>query len=578
MITPVLIKYRDRLILFIFPLILTGINSNWIFTPVTNYIPDPWFYLAYFRYFYAYVSAYPSNTHYFVERLTWNIPGYYLYKIFHPLQANYILHLIVYYVAIFSLYGILSLLFNRRTALISALLMGSYPWFLRAAGWDYTDGTGIAHMLLLIFLITLAQYSPRWRLWLLLAGAVHSSLLITNLAWFGYLPSWVLYFLILNIQTTKFELKQLALAASYFLLGNLITAGIAGLFYYWVTGDYFFLANSLRSAVFLSSDETNRDWVIRIYGHMRPYWHILPTIIALVSTSQVWYFKRGEKNYSFTAIYLLFTAAYGWLIFWHFYSIPFLIVLTYSSYVIPAVFILLGALLSTFFDELPPRQFEVFAFISIILLILPPIVLKIVPSLQNLEGSTFLILCFSVLLMLMLIIPQKRISILTTILTLSFLFYLLGEKAYVYISNPSKGRDNFLAIISASEMLDSYYPNRKYEDFRLWFRADENYDTFFSLAGLYLYPWGSAIDNPVSSKEPHTQLSLSQRDEIQAGDKIVIISSDNNANGVLKEANLALSAQNIKLKLETSKDIQQGNIHFFLYFTKATSSIVSELN
>lgn len=567
-------KPKDGLILFIFPLILTGINSNWIFTPVTNYIPDPWFYLAYFRYFYDYVSAYPSNTHYFVERLTWNIPGYYIHKLFTPLQANYILHLIVYYVAIFSLYGILNLLFNRRTALISALLMGSYPWFLRAAGWDYTDGTGIAHMLLLIFLITLAQYSARWRVWLLLAGAVHASLLVTNLSWSGYFPSWVLYFLILNIQTKKFEPKQLVLAASYFLLGNLVTVGIAGLFYYGATGDYFFLANSIRSAAFLSSDETNRSWVVRIYGHMRPHWHVVPIILALVATSQLWYFNRGTRNYSFLAIYVMFIAAYGWLIFWHFYSIPLLIVLTYSSYVIPAVFLLLGALLASYFHNFSSEQFETFTVSSIALLILPSLALNIVPVLENLQGNLFLILCLSVMLVIILMIPQKGMPVLSVILTLSFLFYLLGEKAYVYIANPWKGRDNFLAILSASQTIDSYYPNHTYEDFRLWFRADENYDTFFSLAGLYLYPWGSALDNPVSSKEPHKQLTLAPWDEIHAGDKIVIISSDNDPNGLLNEANIALSGKDIKLTLETSNDIKQGNLHFWLYFTKATSSLV----
>src|SRR5215212_4761886 len=267
MITQILIKHRDRLILFIFPLILIFINSNWIFTPVTNFVPDPWFYVGYFRYFYDYAPVYPSNAHYFVERLTWNIPGYYLYKIFPPLQGNYVLHLIVYYVAIFSLYGTINLIFNRRTALISALLMGSYPWFLRATGWDYTDGTGIAHMLLLIFLITSAQYSSQWRLSLLVAGAVHASLLITNLFWFGFTPSWVLYFLILNIQTKKFEFKQLTLVALYFFLGNLMTVSIAGLFYYWVTGNYFFLANSIRFSVILTSDEGNRNTVVTIYRH-----------------------------------------------------------------------------------------------------------------------------------------------------------------------------------------------------------------------------------------------------------------------------------------------------------------------
>jgi hypothetical protein len=562
------IKFRDRLILFIFPLILTGINSNWIFTPVTNYIPDPWFYLAYFKYFYSYVATFPSNIHYFVERLTWNVPGYYLYKFFPPLQANTILHLAVYYVAIFSLYGLLKLLFNQRTAIITALFMGSYPWFLRAAGWDYTDGTGLAHMLLLIFLITRAGYSSQWRVWFLAAGIVHASLLITNLTWVGYMPSWIFYFFALNIRTRKFELKQLALVGLYFLLGNLITITMAGLFYYQVTGDFFFLTNSFRSAIFLSSDETNRSWVVAIYGHMHPFWHVLPGIIALVSTLQVLYFKRNHKNSGFTAIYILFMAAYYWLIFWHFYSIPLLMVFTYSSYIIPASFLLLGALLSTYFEELTNGQFEVFTIVTIALLVSPFILLKTVPGFLNLQGNALLIVCIGLVAVALLAVPPKGIKTISIVLTLSFLFYLVGEEAYVYVSNPVKGRDDFLAVLSASQALDSYYPNHQYGDFRLWFRDDENYDTFFSLAGLYLYPWGSALDNPISSKIPHAQLTLSPWDNVSTGDKIVVISSNPSSGDVIGEANRALSERNVRLELEQSKIIQQGDLRFHLYFTQ----------
>ena len=132
-------KYFNTIVIFFYPLILVLINSNWIFTPA-SLSPDPWFYFAYFRYFNDYALSFPSNAHYFVERLTWDVPGYYINKIFQPELANYIIHLLVYYVAVFSLYGILKILFNRRSALISALLMGSYPWFLRAVGWDYVDG------------------------------------------------------------------------------------------------------------------------------------------------------------------------------------------------------------------------------------------------------------------------------------------------------------------------------------------------------------------------------------------------------------------------------------------------------
>jgi hypothetical protein len=66
--------------------------------------------------------------------------------------------------------------------------------------------------------------------------------------------------------------------------------------------------------------------------------------------------------------------------------------------------------------------------------------------------------------------------------------------SYVFIPDPSKGRDNFLAITHSTNAIDSYYPNHRYKHFRLWFREDKNYNTFFGLSAIYLYPWGSAID------------------------------------------------------------------------------------
>lgn len=150
------------------------------------------------------------------------------------------------------------------------------------------------------------------------------------------------------------------------------------------------------------------------------------------------------------------------------------------------------------------------------------------------------------------------------------LYYFIGEKANVYLSNPLKGRDNFMAIISASEILDSYYPNHTYKEFRLWFRSDRNYDTFFSLAGLYLYPWGSALGNPYSRKEQPAELSMTKHDILQEGDNIVILSSNSDSREILSEANRSVYEQDAELTLVTTKTVQQGSTRFFLYFTKVS--------
>jgi hypothetical protein len=157
-------------------------------------------------------------------------------------------------------------------------------------------------------------------------------------------------------------------------------------------------------------------------------------------------------------------------------------------------------------------------------------------------------------------------------MTISGIFFLTAKNSFVYIAERSRGIDNFKSIISASEAIDSFYPNHIYKDFRLWFRADKNYDTFFSLAAVYLYPWGSSIDDPISSKKPHDKLTLSRRDIIQPGDQIVILSSDSDSGTILVEASQALIDQGLKVTLEKSEAVQTSTIRFYLYFTKAIDS------
>src|SRR3989338_1370627 len=117
----------------IWPLIFLLINNQWIFNSPTGYI-DPWLYLGFIRNLPAYLKLFPDT--YYGSRLAWLLPGYIIHRLFPPLVANYVLHLGIYYLVIFSCYFLFKRLFNSRTALVCTLLLGSYTWFLKAVGWD----------------------------------------------------------------------------------------------------------------------------------------------------------------------------------------------------------------------------------------------------------------------------------------------------------------------------------------------------------------------------------------------------------------------------------------------------------
>ncbi len=571
-VNQILAKYSDGIIIFIFPILLVFLNSNWIFTPATDFLPDPWFYLGYFRYFSAYTSTSPSNTHYFVERLTWNIPGYYIYKIFPTLLANYVLHLSVCYIALFSLYGTLQMLFNRRTALLSTLLLGSYPWFLRAVGWDYVDGVGIAQMLLLIYLLTVASRSRQWRLYTFLAGIIHASLLATNLFWVGFAPSWVVYFLLINYPISRIKAWELFGKAIYFILGNLTLLVIVGIFYHSVSGSYNFFKNGLAFSIARSRSEVIIQSAINLYGHMPPYWHVIPILVAL---GAIWQLRSKNVEtiiyrYPFLAITSLFVFAYGWLIFAHFYGWRYLIVFLYSSFAIPATFLLLGALLATIVNYFSEKYFTILVVVAILILAAPYLLVVIFPFSENWQGNTFLILILSLIFLVNISLPvsNKKAIILPLLIAFSVLSFLGGINSYVFLPDQLKGQRNFAAIIDASNTIDSFYPNHRYKDFRLWFREDENYNTFFNLSALYLYPFGSAIDDLASGKKHPAVLSFPETDKLKDGDNIVVITSNSNMNEVIAEANRALAYRHATLILQELKEIREGPLQFTLYFSK----------
>lgn len=560
----------DKVIIFVFPILITLFNSNWIFSPILAYLPDPWFYLGYFRYFFDYVSKYPSNIHYFVERITWNIPGYFIYHILPPLLANYVLHLLVCYIALFSLYGILNSLFGNRTALLSTLLLSAYPWFLRAVGWDYVDGVGIAQMLLMIYLLGRGQNSKNWKGIAVLAGCVHASLLITNLFWVGFAPGWIVYYLLINSPLSKDKFIRLLGEAVYFIIGNLILTFCCALFYYSMTGNYFFLFHNVAFSLGkLKNNDDLRNFILSFYSTTPATWHLLP---ALLSFSAIWQLisKRIKPaiplNPLLAKVFLFFTISYGWLIFWHFISLPYLVIFLYCSFTIPATFLLLGAIIAEPLNKLDYNQFNQILTIAALTLLLPFYLVTQFPSLENIQGNISLIVAAGIIILFCMARPLRTTT--TLVIMLGILSFLSGGNARVFNSNPNNGKEHFLAIIKASDIVDSSFPNRIYSTFRFWYRMDDNYPIFFSLSSLYLYPWGSSLNNINSDKAPSPVLALYEGDQFHDEDNIVILSSNPDASQVLLEANNAFAKRNAKLELDHRYKIKEGSVVFELYFTK----------
>ena len=128
-------KSLHYLALILLPIVILLINDDWCFNPLQTL--DPWLYLGFALNYPDYVGDWFPGT-YYGSRLSAILPKFIIYKTLPPLMANYVSHLLFYYISIFSLYGLLVELNNRTSAFIAALLLGSHYWFWRAIGWEYT--------------------------------------------------------------------------------------------------------------------------------------------------------------------------------------------------------------------------------------------------------------------------------------------------------------------------------------------------------------------------------------------------------------------------------------------------------
>ena len=242
-----------RWILLIVPIVLLLINDQWCFTQL-RFI-DPWFYLGFSLNYPDYAGEWFQNT-YYGSRLPAILPSFLAHKLLPPLAANYVVHLAVYYLAIFSLDYVLAAFISRKAAFATALFLGCYARFAGAVGSDYVDGTGIAFQLLALVFLIKAVKAENVRWWLCASGAAAAAMVHTHLLLFFYSPIFVILFLVLSKSARgKTWLAILMEFLPPFIAGAVSLTAMLGLINLLAGGAFFFFAASLQFAKSMSSVE-----------------------------------------------------------------------------------------------------------------------------------------------------------------------------------------------------------------------------------------------------------------------------------------------------------------------------------
>lgn len=532
-------------IILLWPFLLFLIHADWIFTQVYQGLIDPWYYLGFFLNLRQYLELFPVS--YQGTRLPWIIPGYFAYKLFSPVVANYFLHLFVYYLSLFALYASLSVVFNRRVGLFCSLIMGSYYWFLTAAGWDYVDGIGCAYLLLTVMFLTFSVIFKRKKPWLFFAGVGYGALLGTNLFLVVFTPFLIAYYFYLNmIKGKKFSLDFL-----YFPLGAFFLIVVLGLFNFYFGGNLLFFSPSLRMLSRLVM--TNNKYTDITYAWLKDaLWLAWPNaIFLLVFVSSFLRRKMVNKftisyffQLQFIVLYLFFVALNLSL------RGPVLQYPFYASYLVPFMFLAIGSLIATYVKKLSKSSFSV---LILGLLIFLPLSVWL-GKMNLLKLTLYPLLLPSILLMFAFygwLYFRNKISI--------FLFVLLIALANTLVfqvvpQTSFSGARGFSAVMESLQFIRGLNPDA---DARYWYSKDSR---LFGInrAVVSTYLWGARLIN-----EEFPEVKESKN--LKPGTKIFMITEKSED---YRMGQLGLQQFGLTLELVEQKVIMKESEHLFISLTE----------
>jgi hypothetical protein len=557
-------------LLVIFPIILAFINPNWIFN---TYIIDDYIYLGYQIDLPAYIGWYPSDSHYFIERISWLLPTYYVRQLFSPLVANFVIHLSVYYLAIFSVYGILNRLFNQRIALITCLLMGQFSLFLRAVGWDYVDGYSLALLALCATLLTYAATATKARWYLIGAGAIASIMAVAQIFNIFYFPALGMYYLWLNHHEKR---HHFGITLLYSGLGAGILFGIQTLIYYQLTGNWFIWQNSINASREGLESDSWRTLIDYSYGFSFSSWHILYLMTGVIATGAVLLSKRfrgiyGDNTSNFRphlqATWVFFIGCYGifgaWLILYdyHLYRLSF-----YSSAVLPSLFTLIGALFAGRVYRLSDTQFRTVAIFATITPIaffalytlLSPIQLFLIWLLALFLGMFFFVISFMV---------KKNASIINLVVAIVLLSLVSGlDRNYIGIYTASRYYNQavYETVTEATHIINSRYDVFSLPTFRFWYHKDDpQIRTIHALTSVYLHQWGRRI-LAIGNESDYVRWD----ENLYTTQEIILLTSDQSPQTILTQANNILANTGYELHVLDQATIQNGATTLQVIFTQ----------
>jgi hypothetical protein len=207
----------DVSLLLLLPFLLLAVDWQWLYPEVWS--RDTWIYHGYFIDLPGRLRQQVFPNEYYGCRLSYLLPGWLAYRWLPPDLATQAQHLGLYYLMVFSLFVALRGLTDRRAAGLVTVLFGTQGFVLLSAKSDFANGYVIAFYLLAVAAAVRATVSPRYRLWLFVAGAASTAVVVSNLLFVLLLPIVAGLYVVLNRTRGR---EPLAPAACWVALGVVV--------------------------------------------------------------------------------------------------------------------------------------------------------------------------------------------------------------------------------------------------------------------------------------------------------------------------------------------------------------------
>jgi len=565
-------------ILLLVPILLVIINKDWIFSNAFVGFADEWIYTGYFVNFQQLYSNFGTDFHgtplYFISRLSWILPGYLLHSLFSPVIANYILHLVFLYVAIISLYLILKIHFDEKTALFISILFCSYSHILWQMGSNYVTPAVVAYSLLTMLMVTLSAKETHWKIYSVFTGIFLGCMIITNMFSIVFIPFFCIYFFSISDPNQK---KFILLTILYVIAGVCAISIFFATLYYLLIGDVFYFIPQILEIFNLSHGpiiayRPIQDWITGAS------WLIFPGIVLMGSLIYIafkwkFFFSPSERILVIFQINYIFLSSI--FIIGEILGLPFSQLPYYAIYLVPFLFLALGSMISPILKRITVNEF--FIIISAVIIFLPFMLLKTISS------SIFSILDFNLLIIsltipfLLLIITSSffdqisKKKMLTCLITFCLLFGCLNSGLYSqYITQGFDSNENaYLAVMDSGSAIKEVFPTEPVKFWYNWSEVHEgnNYGMIFhSINSEYL-----AVYSYISTKFPY----IDKNDVLwqihnYGPENIVVISTDENGFTIAENS---LNDPRLEVDLVETKKIVRGNIQFYLYFITVKENI-----